>query len=254
MARLDNKVAIITGAGNGQGAYEAELFAKEGAKVVATDINFNSASTVVEEINNSQNGQAIAVKHDIANENEWKNVIEKTVESFGKVDILVNNAGIHADTAMADISLEEWNKIIQVNLTGTFIGMQAVIPEMKKNGAGSIVNIGSIAAMYGGSFAHYSAAKGGMRSLTKVAAIEYGKDNIRTNGVYPGLIETALTKDALDDEELYKKFIETTYLPRLGKVEDVAYGVLYLASDESSFVNGTELVIDGGTIAGHKLK
>lgn len=253
MGRLDGKVAIITGAGNGQGEFEAKLFAKEGAKVVATDINFDAVSKVANEIQES-NGQAVALKHDIASEEDWQNVVEETVKAYEKIDILVNNAGIHADTAMEDITLDEWNKILSVNLTGTFIAMQAVIPEMKKNGSGSIVNIGSIAAMYGGSFAHYSAAKGGMRSLVKVAAIEYGKDGIRTNGVYPGLIETALTKEALADDELRQKFIDTTYLPRLGRVEDVAYGVLYLASDESGFVNGTELVIDGGTIAGHKLK
>ncbi|WP_306572536.1 SDR family NAD(P)-dependent oxidoreductase [Bacillus sp. AFS031507] len=164
MKRLEGKVAIITGAGNGQGAFEAELFAKEGASVVVTDIDFESAAKIVKEIHNN-NGTAIAMQHDISSEVDWKVVIEKTIESFGKIDILVNNAGIHKETAMSDITLTEWNKMIEINLTGTFIGIQSVIPYMKKNGGGSIVNIASIAALRGGSFAHYSAAKGG-RTIT----------------------------------------------------------------------------------------
>lgn len=252
MKRLEGKVAIITGAGNGQGAFEAELFAKEGASVVVTDIDFESAAKIVKEIHNN-NGTAIAMQHDISSEVDWKVVIEKTIEAFGKIDILVNNAGIHKETAMSDITLTEWNKMIEINLTGTFIGIQSVIPYMKKNGGGSIVNIASIAALRGGSFAHYSAAKGGVRSLSKTAAIEYARDNIRVNSVYPGLIMTALIKDALENEIVRRNLMDQLPMGRFGKVEDVGYGVLYLASDESSFVTGSELVIDGGTMAGARL-
>ncbi|MFJ7729205.1 SDR family NAD(P)-dependent oxidoreductase [Neobacillus sp. NPDC097160] len=252
MRRLEGKVAIITGAGNGQGAFEAKLFAKEGASVVVTDIDFESASQIVRDIENNH-GKAIAVHHDISSELDWIKVVEKTIETFGKIDILVNNAGIHMESAMSEITLAEWSKMIEINLTGTFIGMQTIIPSMKKNGGGSIVNIASIAALRGGSFAHYSAAKGGVRSLSKTAAIEYARDNIRVNSVYPGLIMTALVTEALENEVTRKNLMEQLPLQRFGKVEDVGYGVLYLASDESSFVTGAELVIDGGTMAGARL-
>lgn len=252
MSRLKGKIAIITGAGNGQGAFEAELFAKEGATVVATDIDFDKVSKVVEKIQ-AENGTAIAIHHDISSELGWMNVVKNTIESFGKIDILVNNAGVHIETAMSEINLAEWTKMIEINLTGTFIGMQTVIPVMKENGGGSIVNIASIAALRGGSFAHYSAAKGGVRSLSKTAAIEYARDNIRVNSIYPGLIVTGLVKEALENETVRKNLMDQLPLQRFGKVEDVGYGVLYLASDESAFVTGSELVIDGGTMAGARL-
>jgi len=246
VGRLENKVAIITGAANGQGAFEAKLFAKEGAKVVATDIDFDNLKKVVAEIREA-GGESIAIKQDVSSEEQWKQVVHETVETYGKIDILVNNAGIHYETALEDIKFQEWDRVIQVNLNSVFLGTRSVVPEMKKNGGGSIINIASIAAMIGGSFAHYSAAKGGVRSLTKVTAIEYAKDNIRANSVYPGLIVTDLVKEALANEAIRKKLEAANPLPRFGTVEDVAYGVLYLASDESSYVTGLELVIDGGT-------
>lgn len=245
MGRLNGKVAIITGAGNGIGACESKLFAKEGAKVVVTDIDFAAAQAVVKQIV-ADGGQAIAIKHDVSSESDWKNVIAGTVEAFKKIDILVNNAAILIEQKMADITLETWNKTMQVNLNGVFLGTQGVVPEMKKNGGGSIVNTSSIASMIGSSVAHYSASKGGIRSFTKTTAIEYAKDKIRANSVYPGLIVTNLTKNVLADEAMRNFLTALTPLPRFGEVEDVAYGVLYLASDEASFVTGSELVIDGG--------
>lgn len=252
MGRLNGKVAIITGAGNGQGQYEARLFAKEGARVVVTDIDFGAAQQTAAMIE-QEGSQAFALKHDIASEENWGAVILKTIEEYGKVDILVNNAGIHSETKMADISLNEWNTMLNVNLTGTFLGIQEVIPFMKENGGGSIVNIASIAALRGGSFAHYSAAKGGIRSLGRTAAIEYAEDKIRVNTVFPGLIATDLVKEALENENTRKNLFDQLPMKRIGEIEDVAYGVLYLASDESGFVTGSELVIDGGTMAGAKL-
>ncbi|WKA59100.1 SDR family NAD(P)-dependent oxidoreductase [Planococcus shenhongbingii] len=252
MGRLEGKIAIITGAGNGQGQYEAELFAKEGAKVVVTDIDYEAAQLTASAIK-QENGQAFALQHNIASEENWKSVISKTLEEYGRIDILVNNAGIHAETKMADISLGEWNSMLNVNLTGTFLGIQEVISPMKENGGGSIVNIASIAALRGGSFAHYSAAKGGIRSLGRTAAIEYAEDKIRVNTVFPGLIATDLVKEALENEHTRKNLFDQLPMKRIGEIEDVAYGVLYLASDESGFVTGSELVIDGGTMAGAKL-
>jgi len=251
LGRLAGKVAIITGAGNGQGAFEAELFAKEGASVILTDIDIESAQKVAHQI--SAFGKAIAIHHDIVSKEDWENVLQTTIEAFGKVDILVNNAGIHAETKMDEIEVDEWNRIIDVNLTGTFIGMKKVIPHMKDNGGGAIVNIASIAALRGGSFAHYSAAKGGVRSLSRTAAIEYADQNIRVNSIYPGLIMTDLVKDALGNESIHRNLLNQLPLKRFGQVKDVAYGVLFLASDEAAFITGTELVIDGGTMAGMKL-
>lgn len=252
MGRLNGKVAIITGAGNGQGQYEAELFAKEGARVAVTDIDYSAARQTVAAIEQS-GGQAFAFHHDIASEENWKAAVLKTIEMYGRLDILVNNAGIHSEIKMADISLHEWNTMLNVNLTGTFLGIQEVIPFMKESGGGSIVNIASIAALRGGSFAHYSAAKGGIRSLGRTAAIEYAEDKIRVNTVFPGLIATDLVKEALENETTRQNLFDQLPMKRIGEIEDVAYGVLYLASDESGFVTGSELIIDGGTMAGAKL-
>lgn len=252
MKRLEGKVAIVTGAGNGQGKFEAELFAREGAVVTVTDINTEGLQMTAEKIKAS-GGQVVALKHDISSEEDWKNVVEQTLSKFGKIDILVNNAGMHFDTKMEDISLDEWNKVISINLTGTFLGIQSVVPAMKQNGGGSIVNIASIAALRGGSFAHYSAAKGGVRSLSKSAAIEYAEEKIRVNTILPGLITTDFVKEALTNDVIRKNLLDQLPMKRFGKQEDVAFGVLYLASDESQFMTGSELIIDGGTMAGAKI-
>jgi NAD(P)-dependent dehydrogenase (short-subunit alcohol dehydrogenase family) len=242
--RLAGKVALITGAANGMGACEAKLFAAEGAKVIVTDVNYDGAVAVVESIR-SAGGEAIAIKHDVASEADWQQAISKAVATFNKVDILVNNAGYHPESVMKDITLTEWNNVISVNLTGAFLGMQAVIPEMIKIGGGSIVNISSIAATKP-TFAHYSASKGGICSLTKVAAKDYAANRIRVNSVLPGLIKTDLTKNARNNPEINAMLASVTPWPEFGEVEDVAYAVLFLASDEARFVTGSELTVDGG--------
>lgn len=248
VGRLAGKVAIVTGAAGGIGAYEAALFAREGAKVVATDIDQKRVETVARSII-ELGGEAIAIGHDVSSERDWRIVVETAIGCYGRIDVLANNAAVHLETRFADIKLSEWEAVLRVDLTGTFIGTQAVIPEMLRIGGGSIVNISSIAARIGGSFAHYSAAKGGIISLTKATAIEYAKQSIRANAILPGLIETDLTRDALANPEIRKMLEEATALPRFGQVADVAFCALYLASDEASFVTGAEFVVDGGNTA-----
>lgn len=249
MGRLNGKVAIITGAASGQGAVEAKLFAKEGAKVVATDINEQALQNVISEIK-AAGGEAIAIKHNVVSEDEWTNVITKAVETFGKIDVLVNNAGIAPSTPLEHTTLDDWHKAMDINMTSVFIGTKLVVPEMRKAGGGSIINISSMAGIVGTGAANaYPASKGAVRIFTKASAVEFSRENIRINSVHPGVIETPMTKDVLANEKWSAGLKAATLLPRWGKSEDVAYGVLYLASDESSFVTGSELVIDGGYTA-----
>lgn len=247
MGRLTGKVAIITGAANGMGASEAKLFAQEGAKVVATDINNNVLLEVINEIKEN-GGDAIGLKHNVTSEDEWKQVIQEAVTHYGKIDVLVNNAGVSSPKTIAQMEMDEWNKVMDINLNGCVIGMKYVIPEMQKAGGGSLINISSIGGIVGmAGSSPYTAAKGALRSLSKSAAVEYGKDNIRVNSVHPGIIETPMTADSFADATPYYQTF--TQLPYFGNPEDVAYGVLFLASDESRFMTGAELVIDGGWTA-----
>lgn len=247
MGRLSGKVAIITGAANGMGAAEARIFAQEGAKVVATDIVEDALQELVREIQ-ADGGDAIALKHNVTSEEEWKNVIDETIKQYGKIDVLVNNAGVASPKTMFEMEMDEWNKIMDINLSGCVLGMKYVIPEMKKAGGGSLINISSIGGIVGmAGSSPYTAAKGALRALSKSAAVEFGKENIRVNSLHPGIIETPMTKESF---EVATPFYQTfTQLPYFGKPEDVAYGVLFLASDESRFMTGSELVIDGGWTA-----
>ena len=248
MGRLDGKVAIITGGGSGQGAVEAKLFAKEGAKVVVTGRRIEQLESVVDAIK-SAGGDAIAIKHDVTSEADWQNVIQKTVETYGLLNVLVNNAGIVIMKNIEETNLDDWNKVMSTNVTGAFLGIKYAIPEMRKAGGGSIINISSISGILGIGAAAYNASKGAVRILAKNIAADYAKENIRANSVHPGVISTPMTKELLDDPDTRENFEAMTPLPRLGKSEDIAYGVLYLASDESSFMTGAELVIDGGMVA-----
>ncbi|WP_409346701.1 glucose 1-dehydrogenase [Paenibacillus sp. MBLB4367] len=248
MGRLHDKVAIITGAAMGQGEAEARLFAREGAKVVATDMQTDQLERVVAEIN-AGGGQAIAVKHNVASDDDWKRVVEEAVAAFGKVEVLVNNAGISTDATLSTFTIENWSKVLDINLTGCVIGMKYVVPEMKKAGGGSIVNISSIAGIVALNYTNgYTASKGALRAISKASAVELAQDRIRVNSVHPGIIVTPMIREAMESgaEQMFQA---GTPIPRLGKPDDIAYGVLYLASDESSFVTGTELIIDGGWTA-----
>lgn len=244
MGRMAGKVAIVTGAGSGIGRESAVLMAKEGAKVVLTDIEMGKLKTVVEEIV-SDDGEAISISHNVAEELEWVNIVQQAIDTFGTVNVLVNSAGISSKSD----SMEEWNRVLNINLTGSYLGMKHIIPFMKREGGGSIVNIASLAGLVGGGFNGYAASKGGIRAISRAAAVDYAKDRVRVNSIYPGLIITPMTEGILHHEPMKRHFEERTPLPRLGTANDIAFGVLYLASDEASFVTGSELVIDGGTTA-----
>lgn len=248
MGRLTGKVAIITGAASGQGAAEARLFADEGAKVIATDLNEGLLNEVVEEINEKHGDVALAIKHNVAEEAEWIRVVEQSVEKFGKVNVLVNNAGISGNIhTLEEITVEEWHKVMNINALGNFLGMKHVVPEMKKAGGGSIVNISSLAGINGyGSLTPYAASKGATRILTKGAANQLGPDNIRVNSVHPGFVDTPMIAQYTSNEEAYNYLVSAIPLRTIAQPEDIAYSVIYLASDEARFVTGEELIIDGG--------
>ncbi|GGE57316.1 glucose 1-dehydrogenase [Priestia taiwanensis] len=249
MSRLNGKVAIITGAAMGMGASEAKLFVKEGAKVIATDVQMEALNEVVQEIV-ANGGEAIAMKHDVVSEEEWEAVIAEAVNTYGKVDVLVNNAGISSPKTMENMEMDEWNRIMDINLNGSVLGMKYVVPEMQKVGGGSIINISSIGGIVGmAGTSPYTAAKGALRVLSKSAAVEYGKDRIRVNSLHPGIIVTPMIQPTLEQGGALPYYKAYTQLPYFGKPDDIAYGALFLASDESRFMTGSELVIDGGWTA-----
>ena len=246
--RLEGKVAIISGAASGMGAEEARLFAREGARVVVADITDDDGEAVARQIEDT-GGEAVFVHTDVTSEESWRNVVETTLERYGKIDILVNNAGISSGVFADPLDLDGWSRIMDVNATGVYLGTRAVVPGMQKARGGSIVNISSIMGFVAGDYGHpaYHASKGAVRIFTKATAVRYGPDGIRANSVHPGYMPPMRTsvRDPADREE----HIRLTPLRRTGEAIEVANGVLFLASDEASFITGTELVIDGGFIA-----
>ena len=247
--RLENKVALISGGARGMGAAEARLFASEGAKVVIGDVLEEEGRQTEAQINEA-GGECLFVRLDVTSEPNWQDVVATTVARFGKLDILVNNAGIYRTERVEETSGELWDQVMEVNAKGVFLGTKCAIPEMKKAGGGSIINISSVAGLVGNTMsAAYTASKGAVRLFTKSTAIQYASDGIRANSIHPGTIETPMTAHLLAEESHRRNRLERTPLGRLGRAEDVAYGALYLASDESSFVTGSELVIDGGRTA-----
>ena len=244
--RLKDKVAVVTGASSGIGRAIALLFAEKGAAVTVADIADDEGEETARFIT-EQGHQAIFSHTNVADVNDVKNTIRTTVERFGKIDILVNNAAHMRDWKPAlETSEEEWDRSLAVTLKGSFLCSKYAIPEMKKSGGGSIVNISSVGGLVGfASYAAYCSAKGGVIQLTKSLAIDYGRDNIRANAVCPGPIETTVSPKG-KDEKLHQWQIDMTVLGRTGKPEEVAYAALFLASDESSFVTGSNLVVDGG--------
>jgi NAD(P)-dependent dehydrogenase (short-subunit alcohol dehydrogenase family) len=245
--RLGGKVAIVTGGAHGMGEGEARLFSKEGAKVVVADVLGKEAEVVAADIRAS-GGNAMAATINVTSEPEWVALIAKTVASFGRLDILVNNAGISGSSVGDPDGLEGWERVIAVNQTSVFLGTKLAAEQMAKTGGGSIVNISSIMGFVGGTGGHpaYHASKGAVRIYSKAAAVRYGPSGVRVNTVHPGYMPPML--NATNANERGEK-IAATPLRRLGEPIEVAYGVLFLASDEASFVTGTELVIDGGYIA-----
>ena len=248
--RLENKVALISGGARGMGAAEARMFAREGAKVVIGDVLEAEGRQVEAQINEA-GGECVFVLLDVTQESQWQHAVETAVARFGRLDVLVNNAGIVLRGILEDTSAEDWDKVMDVNAKGVFLGTRAAISEMKKSGGGSIVNISSISGIVGQSDIQpvYNASKGAVRIFTKSAAIQYAKEGIRVNSVHPGSIDTPMAGDRLNDPGLQRQANESTPLGRTAHPDEVAYGVLFLASDESSFMTGSELVIDGGATA-----
>jgi NAD(P)-dependent dehydrogenase (short-subunit alcohol dehydrogenase family) len=244
--RLENKAAIITGAGSGIGQAIALIFSEEGAKVVVADLNEERGEETVNQIK-EKGGEAIFVKTDVSNSEDINKMVETCLNNFSQVDILVNNAGIHKSLPLTETSEEDWDKILKINLKGVFLGSKRVIPEMLKQGKGKIINTASIAGLVGfEKSSAYCAAKGGVISLTKEMALEYASKKININCVAPGVIKTSMTKEMLNNSEVKENLSKSTPYPRLGEPEDIAYAALYLASDESDFVTGETLVVDGG--------
>ena len=242
--RLKGKVAIITGAGSGIGAATAIIFAKEGAKVVVADVNEQGGKDIVAKIKKAK-GEAFFLRCDVSREADAKNLINETIRKYKRLDILFNNAGIVKWGAAAEAKEQDWDKVIDVNLKGVFLCSKYAIPVMK--GGGSIINTASIAGLVAfGGIAAYCASKGGIVMLTKSMALDYAAKKIRVNAICPGVIETAMTKSILEDKKMKENMLKSTPIGRIGKPEDIGYAALYLASDESTFVTGTALVVDGG--------
>jgi 3alpha(or 20beta)-hydroxysteroid dehydrogenase len=250
MARLAGKVALISGGARGQGAVEAKLFSQEGAQVVFGDILDEQGKHVEEEIR-AQSGEATYVHLDVTRAQDWQRAVQTAESQYGKLDILVNNAGIVIHGAIEETSEDDWDRIMAINLKGVFLGTKYAIPAMRRAGGGSIVNISSGAgiAPAPGTSAAYAATKGGVRIFSKATAVQHAKDNIRCNSVHPGPIDTPMVRGPQTDPARVAELSGRVPLARLGTSEEIAYGVLYLASDESSYVTGSELVIDGGRTA-----
>ena len=251
MGRLEGKVALISGGARGMGAAEARLFAGEGARVVIADILDDAGKRVEAEIAES-GGKAVYARLDVTSEDGWRRAVQTAVDRFGRLDVLVNNAGIGGNWGkIDDTSVEQWDEMMDVNAKGVFLGTKVAIPEMRRAGGGSIVNISSQLGLVGSDFANaeYHASKGAVRLLTKAAAIQYAGEGIRVNSVHPGPVVTPMTEKARSDPEMSKTIVGRIPLGRYGEPEEVAYAVLFLASDESSYLTGSELVIDGGWTA-----
>jgi len=251
MGKLDGKVALISGGARGQGAAEAETFAREGAKVVFGDVR-DAEGQKVEATIRAHGGEAVYVHLDVTNEADWKSAVQTATGRFGKLDILVNNAAIVIPrVAIEDRTVEEWDRVMAVNARGVFLGTKHAIPAMRRAGGGSIVNISSVAGI--GQSLHqepaYAASKGAIRIFTKVTASQHAQDRIRCNSVHPGPIDTDMLHSAMPDPDVLKKRLARVPLGRMGTVPEIVTVVLYLASDDSAYMTGSELVIDGGALA-----
>ncbi|WP_029923166.1 SDR family NAD(P)-dependent oxidoreductase [Nevskia soli] len=247
MARLDGKVAIITGGARGMGGATSRLFAAEGAKVVIADVLDKEGAELAQELK----GSAIFQHHDVTDEASWANVVAKAIATFGKVDILVNNAGILLFKTLLDTSKADYERVLGVNLMGAFLGIKAVAPHMIERGNGSIVNVSSVDGMKGAnSLGAYSSSKWGLRGLTRVAAMEFGHKGVRVNSIHPGGIDTAMGNPYSENRTEVNKRYTMVPLQRVGDPIEAARTSLFLASDDSSYLCGAEIAVDGGMLTG----
>ena len=248
--RLEGKVAIITGGAHGMGAEECRIFAREGAKVVIADVLEEEGRQVEAEIAES-GGDALFVRLDVTSEDDWQAAVGEAVSRYGKLDTLVNNAGIARPHTPEGLRTEDWDDLMDINAKGVFLGMKYAIPEMQKAGGGSIVNISSISGIVGQPQVHmgYNASKGAVRIVTKSAAVQYAQDGIRVNSVHPGMMPPMRSSIAAQRPGSRDALIAGVPMGRAGRREEVGYAVLFLASDEASYITGAELVVDGGFTA-----
>ena len=251
MGKLDGKVALISGGARGQGAAEAETFAREGARVVFGDVR-DPEGQKVEAAIRAAGGEAVYVHLDVTSETDWQAAVQTATSRYGRLDVLINNAGIVIPRVAIELrTVEEWDRVMAVNARGVFLGTKHAIPAMRRAGGGSIVNISSVAGI--GQSLHqepaYAASKGAVRIFTKVTASQHARDRIRCNSVHPGPIDTEMIHSAMSDPAVLARRLERVPLGRLGTIDEVVAVVLFLASDESSYVTGSELVVDGGALA-----
>jgi NAD(P)-dependent dehydrogenase (short-subunit alcohol dehydrogenase family) len=248
--RLTGKVAIISGAASGMGAATARRFGKEGARVVIADMLEEEGKAVADGVNEA-GGKAMFMALNVTDEAGWKKVVDATVAAFGRLDILVNNAGISGSATNDMLDSGLWERVMAVNSTGVFLGTAAAVRQMQRNGGGSIVNLSSISGIVGQTFVHmsYNAAKGAVRVMTKSTAVQFGKDGIRCNSIHPGLMPPMRTSGATADPAVRERMLKTVPLGRAGEVDEVANAILFLASDEASYITGAELYVDGGYLA-----
>lgn len=240
MSRLKDKVAIITGGASGIGASLAKLFTAEGATVIAADINQDALNEI------STHENIHGMKLDVTSEENWQTLVNNIEKQFGKIDILINNAGVSSEKSIQQIDYKDWELLSKINGFGTLLGLKYIIPIMEKYKTGSIVNLSSVTAQVGMGLNSYTASKGSVRAITKAAAAEFGRKGVRVNAVFPGVIETPMTANLESSADQLKQINAMTPLGRLGKPEEVANAILFLASDEASYITGAELVIDGG--------
>lgn len=247
--RLKDKVAIITGAAAGMGAATARIFAREGARLLLTDIDEKDGPAVAADIVRA-NGDARFEAHDVAQETDWQRIVDAAMAAHGRVDILINNAGV-SGSIPDRLDLDMWDRQMSINARGMFLGIRAVVPIMQKQRHGAIVNISSISGVVGQEYVHmaYNAAKGAVRTMTKAAAVQYAKDGIRVNSVHPGFMPPMRTSKLTADPALRERLIDGIPMGRTGEIDEVAYANLFLASDEASYITGAELMVDGGFTA-----